>query len=323
MADAAKEDETVVVAIAPSSAPLVLQYKMFEQLLGDIWGCAKGAGVLSLGVWPLRFFQKLNEEFNDFDELSFGIPSQSLQHLSVTSSDDLGLIEWWGDPTDTHSVLICCMDWLIDTELRLEYPAGGIWSTSACIEVKDLRPESMLVQMPSAASQIPILKRPDSCWPRMIKDYDEKRVKVNTVLEVAWSTETVEDLERELALWNGSGRNAIVFKVWWKNREGDEAALKEELPPDTDDIEPWVRHASILFITQGAQDSCRKVWRVGQPAEDISLRDPERIREMRGPLAALPKEWFGVMPTPDEPATCFPILLETLLEALSGVKFRS
>jgi hypothetical protein len=115
----------------------------------------------------------------------------------------------------------------------------------------------------------------------MLQHWDESRVRVNTVLEVAWGRESLEDLERELALWNGSGRNAIVFKVWWKNREGDQAALKERLPYEVDDIESWVRHASILFITQGAQDSCRKVWRVGQPAEDIKLRDPERTREMR------------------------------------------
>lgn len=41
---------------------------------------------------------------------------------------------------------------------------------------------------------------------------------------------------------------------------------------------------------------------------------PALICLAEGPLAALPKEWFGVMPTPDEPTSCFPVLLETLLE---------
>lgn len=121
MTDVAKEGEVVVITTAPSLPPIVLQYKIFELLLDDIWTLRvrpQSTGVPSLGVWPLRFYQKLQEEF-EHDHLSFGIPSQSLQHLPVTGSDDLGLIEWWGDESNTHDALVSCMDWLIDEELRL------------------------------------------------------------------------------------------------------------------------------------------------------------------------------------------------------------
>lgn len=137
---------------------------------------------------------------------------------------------------------------------------------------------SSLLPMPEAASHISALKRPDSCWPHRTTAIDGSRVV--TVLEVAWATVTVKDMERELAFWSGGGRNAIVFKVWWKHREGDEAALRESLPLDFS-VTSWVEHASILFITQGAHDSYKKVWRVGQPAEGVSLQDSDRTIEMR------------------------------------------
>jgi hypothetical protein len=121
MTDVAKEGEVVVITTAPSLPPIVLQYKTFEQVIDDVWTVRvkpKMTGVLSLGVWPLHFYQKSQDE-HEYDHLSFGIPSQSLQHLPVTGSDDLGLIEWWGDESNTHDALIRCMDWLIDKELRM------------------------------------------------------------------------------------------------------------------------------------------------------------------------------------------------------------
>jgi hypothetical protein len=101
------------------------------------------------------------------------------------------------------------------------------------------------------------------------------------VLELSWARESIEDLERELSLWHSSGRNAVVLKIWWKGQEGDAAALRQALPGWNESMDEWIRHASILFITQGAQDPCKRVWRVGHPARDIRLSHPERTTEMR------------------------------------------
>jgi hypothetical protein len=146
------------------------------------------------------------------------------------------------------------------------------------IRIDGLQPQSPLAQLSSASLSNIILKQPAVCWGHNARKVDG--AKVTTVLEVAWAGASVQDLERALALWTSSQRNAIVFKIWWKGREGNKAALSEELPGSREGIAEWLKHASILFMTQGAQDPFKRVWRIGQPAEAIRLRDPDRTVEM-------------------------------------------
>lgn len=121
MSHVAKKGKVVVVATPPPSTPIVLQYRTFEKVLGELWVCQNIAGVPSLGMWPLRYFRKFRDAFKYSPRalsLSFGIPSQSLQHMPVTAVDDLGLVEWWGDPSQTHKALVSCMIYLVDIGLR-------------------------------------------------------------------------------------------------------------------------------------------------------------------------------------------------------------
>lgn len=153
-------------------------------------------------------------------------------------------------------------------------------SQSTRIEVNKPSLGSPLAGVPGITADTHVFKNPTSCWARN-KSKDPSETRINTVLEISWARESIEDLERELSLWHSSGRNAVVLKIWWNGQEGDAAALRQALPGWNESMDEWIRHASILFITQGAQDPCKRVWRVGHPARDIRLSHPERTTEMR------------------------------------------
>lgn len=165
-----------------------------------------------------------------------------------------------------------------------------VFARTTRIEVKQLIRSPALPYWPGAGLRsIPVIKTPSMCWGRKHSQrVDEARVR--TVLELSWTTESIEDLERKLFLWSNSGRNTLSVKLWWKGQEGDAAALGEVVPGQNE----WCRHGSILFITQGARDSYKRVWRIGHPAQVVRLSDPQHTIEMgayTGVAGAIKVHW--------------------------------
>lgn len=259
-------------------------------------------------------YERLQDAIASAYKLSYGVDANGEAAVRTTGLPNgticLGLVLFWGDPSPLHDEVAAFVTSRIQEaalDVELDSASGGDYLVPC--------------QGGSARTGIRtsfVKKNPDALWKQsnLLTASDTPLC----TLEVGWSNESLDALQREVRLWMGGGSDCIGIKVHYRGQCGDSAAMRNYQPQDGHNV------VSICILVGSAREGTVRRFGCGPlvpsrgnmpPAEgDVALLplstftdDPDSagryIAIAASAIAYLVMRWVHAMASPSTPDLSF------------------